>query len=303
MSDSLLVAPVGANPAEAPPPATRASGPAGAGRALRATASRLALALVIAVLLAFLTVPLVSVFVYASPATLWSRLSSQAAYQAVALSLETSLAALVITVGFGTPVAYWLAKNEFRGKSIVDLCLQLTIVMPASVAGLGLLLVFGKTGMLGHVLAYWGIEIPFTQLAVVLAQVFTAAAFYISSARQAFAAVDDHLIAASRTLGISPLRTFARVTLPLAAPGMLAGAALGWARALGEFGATLVFAGNLPGTTQTLPLAIYTAMQDDMTTAVAISALLIVVATVLLVMIKLLERRLVRAPRKEATGA
>jgi molybdate transport system permease protein len=266
-------------------------------------AARLSMALVIAVLLAFLAVPLISMFVYTNPGTLLSQLDSQVAYQAVVLSLVTSVIALVVTVILGTPVAYWLAKNEFRGKPVIDIVLQLTIVMPASVAGVGLLLVFGKTGILGHVLARWGVQIPFTQLAVVLAQVFTAAAFYISSARQAFVGVDDHLIAASRTLGVPPWRTFLRVTVPLAAPGMMAGAALGWARALGEFGATLVFAGNLPGATQTLPLAIYTALQANLTTAVAISALLLVVAAVLLVLVKFAERRLTVTSRTGITGA
>jgi len=275
-------------------------------RTVRATLARLLMAFTIAVLLAFLAIPLISLLVYASPSTLVSKLSSHVAYQAVVLSLQTSLIALVITVAVGTPVAYWLAKNEFRGKAAIDIGLQLTIVMPASVAGVGLLLVFGKTGLVGHVLAHGGIQIPFTQVAVVLAQVFTASAFYVSSARQAFVAVDDHLIAASRTLGVPPWRTFLRVTVLLAAPGMLAGAALGWARALGEFGATLVFAGNLPGSTQTLPLAIYTALQDDLTTAVAISAVLLVVATVLLVLVKVVESKLSvtsRSSRKGATGA
>jgi molybdate transport system permease protein len=261
------------------------------------------MAMAIAVLLAFLALPLVSTLVYTNPGTLLSQLHSQVAYQAVVLSLETSLSALAVTVVLGTPVAYWLAKNEFPGKAVIEIGLQLTIVMPPAVAGVGLLLVFGKTGMFGHLLTRLGIGIPFTTSAVVLAQVFTASAFYVSAASQAFAAVDDHLIAASRTLGVSPWRTFLRVTVPLAVPGIMVGATLGWARALGEFGATLIFAGNLPGTTQTLPLAIYTALQANLTTAVAISVLLLVVAAVLLVLAKLAERRLTVATRSEVTGA
>ncbi len=259
---------------------------------MRGLGARLTLAVAISLGLAFLAVPIVSLLFYASPTTLLGKLSGPLARQALVLSLTTTLGALVITVITGTPMAWWLAKHDFPGRRLVDVGLQLTIVLPASVAGLGLLLVFGRSGLLGGALGYAGIQVPFTALAVVLAQAFTAVALYVSSARLAFEAVDDQLIAASRTLGVSVWRTFWRVVMPLAAPGVLTGMALGWARALGEFGATLVFAGNLPGRTQTMPLAIYVALESDLSTAVAIAVLLLGVALVPLLAVQYAVHRL-----------
>jgi len=260
--------------------------------------ARLLLGVLIALLLAFLAVPVVSLFFYASPTELLRRLAGPLALQALQLSLTSTLAALVLAVITGTPLAYWLAKQTFPGQRLVEVGLQLTIVLPASVAGLGLLLVFGRNGLLAAPLAVAGLQIPFTALAVVLAQAFTAVALYVSSARQAFEAVDDELIAASRTLGVSPGRTFWRVVLPLAAPGVLTGMALAWARALGEFGATLVFAGNLPGRTQTMPLAIYVALESDLTSAVAVAVLLVGVALVPLLAVQYAGYRLARHGRR-----
>ncbi len=261
-------------------------------------AGRLVLGSVIALLLAFLAVPMVSLFFYADPVTLVRKLGGPLAGQALGLSLGTTAAALVLAVATGTPLAYWLAKHSFPGKRVIELGLQLTIVLPASVAGLGLLLVFGRSGLFGAALSYGGIQVPFTALAVILAQAYTAVALYVSSARLGFEAVDDELIAASRTLGVPMSRTFLRVVLPLAGPAVLTGMALGWARALGEFGATLVFAGNLPGTTQTLPLAIYVALESDLTTAVAVAVLLLGVAVVPLVGVQYAGYRLTRGRRR-----
>ncbi len=252
----------------------------------------------IALLLAFLAVPIVSLLFYTDPMTLVERLGGPLARQALGLSLATTAASLVLAVAAGTPLAYWLAKNDFPGKQVIELGLQLTIVLPASVAGLGLLLVFGRSGLLGAALGYGGVQIPFTALAVVLAQAFTAVALYVSLARQGFESVDDELIAASRTLGVPMWRTFLRVVLPLAGPAVLTGMALAWARALGEFGATLVFAGNLPGSTQTLPLAIYVALESDLTTAVAVAVLLLGVAVVPLVGVQYAGYRLAGGRRR-----
>jgi molybdate transport system permease protein len=261
-------------------------------------AGRLVMGSVIALLLAFLAVPMVSLFFYADPVTLVRKLGGPLAGQALGLSLGTTAASLVLAVATGTPLAYWLAKHSFPGKRAIELGLQLTIVLPASVAGLGLLLVFGRSGLFGAALSYGGIQVPFTALAVILAQAYTAVALYVSSARLGFEAVDDELIAASRTLGVPMSRTFLRVVLPLAGPAVLTGMALGWARALGEFGATLVFAGNLPGTTQTLPLAIYVALESDLTTAVAVAVLLLGVAVVPLVGVQYAGYRLTRGRRR-----
>ena len=251
------------------------------------TLGRLVLAGLIAVLLAFLFMPLISVFISRSPLELISNLNTNLAYQALLLSLETTLVSLAIIVVFGTPLAYWVAKYSFRGKRFLEVALQMPIVVPPAVAGVGLILVFGNRGLLGGVLG----GVAFTTVAVVMAQVFISAAFYVFAARQAFEAVDDELLAVSHTLGESPWRTFWRITVPLALPGLLSGAALSLARALGEFGATIVFAGNLPGSTQTLPLAIYTALQSNFDVAIAVSALLLSVAFVLLLLVGLINRR------------
>ena len=256
-----------------------------------ATVGRLALAFLVAVLLAFLFLPLISVFISRSPLELISNLNSNIAYQALVLSLQTTSVALAIIVVFGTPLAYWVAKYSFRGKRFLEVALQMPIVVPPAVAGVGLILVFGNLGILGGTRSVLGIGVAFTAVAVIMAQVFISAAFYVFAARQAFEAVDDELLAVSRTLGESPWRTFRRITVPLALPGLISGAALSLARALGEFGATIVFAGNLPGSTQTLPLAIFTALQSNFDVAVAISALLLSVAFILLLLVGLINRR------------
>ncbi|MCA1728688.1 MAG: ABC transporter permease [Actinobacteria bacterium] len=252
---------------------------------------RLALAFLIAVILAFLFLPLISVFISRSPFQLLATLNTSIAYQALVLSLKTTFVSLLIIVVFGTPLAYWVAKYSFRGKRFLEVALQMPIVVPPAVAGVGLILVFGNLGLLGGVLSAFGIGIAFTSVAVVMAQVFISAAFYVFAARQAFEAVSDELLAVSRTLGETPWRTFLRITVPLALPGLISGAALALARALGEFGATIVFAGNLPGSTQTMPLAIYTALQSNFDVAVAISAILLSVAFILLLLVGMINRQ------------
>lgn len=252
---------------------------------------RLALALITAVTLAFLFLPLISVFISMGPGELIRNLNSEVAYKALSLSLKTTLVSLALIVLFGTPLALWLASSSFRGKRLLEVAVQMPIVAPPAVAGVGLLLVFGNVGLLGGVLSAFGISVPFTAVAVVMAQVFIAGPFYIVTARQAFESVDQELLAVSRTLGVKPWRTFWKIMVPLSLPGMLSGAALSLARALGEFGATIVFAGNLSGKTQTFPLAIYTAMQSDLDVAVAMSALLLLTAFILLFLVSLINRR------------
>lgn len=251
---------------------------------------RLLFALAIAIMLGFLFIPLLSVFVSMPPGELFHRLNTIVSYQALYLSLETTFIALIIILVLGTPIAYWLAKTKFAGNQVLRVLIQMPIVSPPAVAGVGLLLVFGHVGWLGTTFTFLGISFSFNLQAVILAQVFISAPFYISSAMQAFEMVDDKFLAVSRTLGISQLKTFWRVTLPLASSGLLTGAALSWGRALGEFGATMMFAGNLPGKTQTLPLAIYTAMQSDSRVAIAMSALLLFISFVLLLLVVFLGR-------------
>lgn len=247
------------------------------------------LALMMAVMLAFLILPMISVYLNITPKTLWENLTTPLAVQALTLSVYTTLISLGLILLFGTPLAFFLAHQSFPGKRVLEVLLQLPIVIPPAVAGVGLLLVFGRHGLLGQGVEQVGVTIGFTSTAVVMAQSFIAAPFYIQGARTAFAGVDSQFIAASRTLGIGRVRTFFHIVLPLALPGLISGAALSWGRALGEFGATMMFAGNLAGKTQTLPLAIYTAMQSNLDVAIAISALLITVAFFLLLLVKWIE--------------
>lgn len=248
--------------------------------------------------------PLIAVFVAVPPAKAIADLSSPVAVTALGLSLRTTLESVIATLAFGTPLAYWLSRSRFRGKRLVEAAVQMPIVVPPAVAGVGLLLVFGRRGMLGPALDSMHLGVAFTTAAVVIAQAFVAGPFYVVAARQAFDAIDGDLVAVSRTLGASPMRTFFAVELPLAAGGILAGAALSWARALGEFGATMLFAGNLPGVTQTLPLAIYAALDSGLEVAVAMAALLLFSAFALLLLIRLLDWRMGRdtsSHRREET--
>jgi molybdate transport system permease protein len=189
---------------------------------------------------------------------------------------------MAIVVGTGTPLAWWLAVAPARRTRWIELLVDLPIVVPPAVVGIALLQTFGRSGLLGGALEVVGVRVPFTTLAVVLAQVVVSAPFYVQSAAAAFRRVDPDLLIVARTLGQSPSGAFLRVAVPLATPGLIGGAALSWARALGEFGATLLFAGNLPGTTQTMPLAIYSALESDVRVAVALSLVLAAMAILLL---------------------
>jgi molybdate transport system permease protein len=260
-------------------------------RAATAVLGRLGLAAVIAIALTFFLLPLVSLFLQMSPGALIGHLHGPVVSQALVVSLETSLAALGVVILIGTPLAHWLARISFRGKRIVEVAVMLPIVCPPAVAGVALLLVFGRAGMLGHELDLAGVHVAFSKLAVVIALVFVAGPFYVISAQRAIADVDADLLAVSRTLGLGPWRTFWATEAPLALPGLLSGATLALARTLGEFGATLVFAGNLPGVTQTFSLGIYTVLQADQNVAVAMSALLMAFAFALLIVFSLVDRR------------
>ena len=208
-----------------------------------------------------------------------------------ALTLRTTAITTVAIVALGTPLAYLLARRSFRGREALDTLIDLPVTIPPVVAGVALLLAFGRRGLIGHSLEAAGLSIPFSTAAVVLAQLFIASPFYVKAARAGFAAVDPRLEEAARTLGSSPWRAFRTVTLPLAAPALVAGTVLAWSRALSEFGATMMFAGNLPGRTQTLTLAVMTAMESDVDTAVAVATLALLLATVALLVARALARR------------
>ena len=237
---------------------------------------------VAAVALAFLLLPIVAIFVHTSPGRLLSQLSSPVVKDAFVVSLKTSLAAQLLILVFGTPTAYLIATRRFPGRSLAVTLVELPLVLPPAVAGIALLAAFGRFGLLGSSLRAVGISIPFTQAAVTIAVAYVASPLYVRQAIAAFEAVDKDLVAASRTLGVGPARTFRRVVFPLARAGLIAGLALSFARGLGEFGATIMFAGSLQGVTQTLPLAIYAQFDLDFDAAVAMSAVLILVSLVLL---------------------
>ena len=209
---------------------------------------------------------------------------------ALALSLATTAVTALLTIVFGTPLALALARRRFRGQVMVETLIDLPIVLPPSVAGLALLLVFGRRGLLGEPLSVMGIEIPFTVIAVVIAQLFVAAPFYIRSARTGFASVDHDLEDAARVDGATERQLFARVTVPLASSALAAGLVMSWARALGEFGATIMFAGNVEGQTQTLPLVVYSEFQSgNLEASIAAAAILVLAAFGVLVAVRLLH--------------
>jgi molybdate transport system permease protein len=206
---------------------------------------------------------------------------------ALALSLGTTAISLVITVGLGLPLAFVLARRRFRGRWLVEAIVDLPIVLPPSVAGLALLLVLGRRGLLGGPLTSAGLDIAFTTIAVVIAQSFVSAPFFIRSARAGIAGVDRDLEDAARVDGASEVRLFWDITLPLAAPALAAGLVMTWARALGEFGATIMFAGNVEGRTQTLPLVVYSEFQaGDLDASIAAAAMLVVAAFGVLVAVR-----------------
>lgn len=238
----------------------------------------------------FLAVPLVAIFAELGLRELVDGVTSPQAVDALRVTAVTSFVGIVVIVGVGTPTAYLLATGRFPGRAALVTLLELPLVLPPAVAGIGLLAAFSPLGLLGGTVEALGLEIAFTKVAVVLAVIFVSSPFYLRPAMAAFAAVEPSLLAASRTLGAGPFRTFARVALPLAAGGLGTGAALAFARGVGEFGATILFAGSLQGVTQTLSLAIYEQLDVDPDVALAIAAELILVSALILVGAKVVAR-------------
>lgn len=229
------------------------------------------------VAVAFLILPVVAVFVDVGPRELLTRLDDPVAIDALRLSLATSAAALAIIVVAGTPAAYLLATRPFWGRAVVTTAIELPLVLPPAVAGIALLAALGPAGLVADVTGARP-DVALTTAAVVLALVFVASPFYVRQAQTGFAAVDRARLETARTLGATPLRVFARVAIPAARPALTAAAALSWGRAMGEFGATLVFAGSFRGETQTLPLAIFETFTSDYPAALAMSAVLVAVS-------------------------
>ena len=253
------------------------------------TASRAgsaALALAAGVLLTFLALPIVAVFAEAPLGDVPDLLGRQEVQDALRVTIETNLIANALLLVLGTPLAWLLATRSFRGSGLVVTLVELPLVLPPAVAGIGLLAAFGSGGLLGGALEDAGIELPFTSWAVVLAVTFVATPFYVRGAIAAFQGVDTALRDVARTLGASRSRTFARVVLPLAAGGLVAGWVLAFARGIGEFGATIIFAGNVQGETQTLTLGIYQQLEISLDVALSIGVLLVVLSGGVLVAYK-----------------
>jgi molybdate transport system permease protein len=253
-------------------------------------AFQLVLVAALSLALAFVLLPVLALFLRIPPGQLVAQLANEAARDALLVSARTNVMATAIILVVGTPAAYLVASRRFRGRSLVLTLIELPLVLPPAVAGIGLLAAFGRLGLLGGRLEALGITIAFTQTAVVLAVLLVASPFYLRQAIAAFEAVDATLLDASRTLGAGPARTFFRVALPLAGGGLSAGAALAFARGVGEFGATIMFAGSLRGVTQTLPLAIYEQLDVQFDVALAMGALLVVLSAATLLAAKLIPQ-------------
>lgn len=245
--------------------------------------------------LAVLTVPAVAVvvvpvvaIVWRTPwSNFWASVSDDASRTALVLSLRTSLVTALLALVFGTPLAWFLATARFRSRAFLRSLVVLPMVLPPVIGGVALLFAFGRRGLLGGPLdEIFGVRLAFTETATVLAQFFVAAPFFVVVMEAAFEQLDPRLVATARTFGAGPWRTFLTVTLPLVAPALVAGAVLTWARALGEFGATITFAGNTPGRTQTVPLAVYSALESGSDGALTLSVLMVALSVTVLVALR-----------------
>ncbi len=241
-------------------------------------------------LLLFLTVPILLLFTRTSPGQWMEGLRQPQVYQAIGVSLKTTLISLLVTILTGTPVAYMMGRQRFRFKQVVDTLIDLPTVLPPSVAGVVLLMTLGRRGMIGAGLDVLGIHIAFTQAAVVIAQVFISAPFYVRAASLGFASIDLEIEQAAQLDGASRWEIFRYIMLPLSRHALLGGSMLSWARALGEFGATIIFAGNFPGRTQTMPIAIYLGFEVDLNIALTLSVILVSVSFLAILLVKTVAR-------------
>ncbi len=237
-------------------------------------------------LLAFICLPLAALLLRAEPGSIWANLRAPEVGQAITLSLATTLVTVGLTFVLGTPVAYYLAHRHYRFFRLVDTLVELPTVLPPAVAGVALLMAFGRRGLVGNWLTPLGIGIPFTSVAVVMAQLFIAAPLYIKSAAQGFAAIDCELRKSAALDGANRWETFRYMMLPMSWTAVVTGLVMTWARALGEFGATIIFAGNFPGRTQTMPLAIYIGFEMNLDTALTLAVILMIVSFLVLILVK-----------------
>jgi molybdate transport system permease protein len=239
-------------------------------------------------LILLITIPIVMLFTRASLAELVSNIGLKTVIQAIGVSFKTTLVSVGLIFLLGTPLAYLMGRHQFRYKKALDAVIDLPLVLPPSVAGLALLITLGRRGSIGGWLENFGVEIAFTTVAVVIAQIFIAAPFYVRSASLGFAAVDAEIEQAARMDGASRWQIFKFLILPLSRFALLSGIMMSWARALGEFGATMIFAGNFPGRTQTMPTAIYLGFERDLESALTLSVILVVISFISLLVIKVL---------------
>jgi molybdate transport system permease protein len=252
-------------------------------------ASGLAVA-ALALLAGFISLPFLSLLLWTASENSWRAMASPVALDALLLSIKTTSISMAIILTVGTPAAYVLARAEFPGKKIVETLVDIPAVLPPSAAGIALLLTFGRFGLVGQHLEVLGVTVTFTTAAVVLAEVFVAGHFYVRQAAVGFAGVRRDVEEAALVDGAGRFSTFTRVTVPLAFPALVAGAMMAWARALGEFGATIVFAGSFRGVTQTVPLAIFAEFQGNIDAAVALSVLVLGFAFVVILTVRHLTR-------------
>src|SRR6266487_4326479 len=238
----------------------------------------------------FLGIPLAALLLREPPALLWDSIKQPEVLLALQLSLVTTFVSIFLTVLFGLPVAYVLARTRIPGRRFLQTLVTMPTVLPPVVAGVALLISFGRFGLIGRYLTPLGITIPFTTVAVVMAQMFVSSPFFINSARAGLEQLDPRFESAAYTLRASAFYTFRRVMLPLIRPALLTGVGLAWARALGELGATITFAGSFPGITETMPVAVYTATEVDLESAVALSVVLLAISFAVLLALRVGQR-------------
>ena len=261
-------------------------------RNYRQKVTYLAAGILIAAVTLYLALPIVALFLRMTPGLFFATLNNTDVVSALWLSLFTTCITLTIVVLVGTPFAYFHSRYSYPGKMIVDTLIDLPLVLPPAVAGVALLVLWGRVGILGMYLNMYGITIAFTTLAVIMAQIFVASPFYLRQAKSLFEQLDPAYEQTARTLGASSLRTLVQVTIPMTATGLVSGAVMTFGRALGEFGATIMFAGNLPGVTQTMPLAVYVGMEgSNINAGLTISILLVIISFAIMIAVRLIQKR------------
>ncbi len=251
----------------------------------------LAAGILIAAVTLYLALPILAIFLRITPEQFFTTVQNPQVISALWLSLITTCITLVVVIAVGTPFAYFHSRYSYPGKVVVDTFIDLPLVLPPAVAGVALLMLYGRVGLLGQYFNMLGIQIAFTTLAVIMAQIFVASPFYLRQAKSLFEQIDPAYEQTARTLGASPIRTLVAVTLPMTASGLVSGAVMTFGRALGEFGATIMFAGNYPGVTQTMPLAVYIGMESNVYVGLTISILLVIISFAIMLAVRLIQKR------------